>query len=91
MKGFTLLELLALMLALGLLAASFTIGCSDEQGARSVLESEGVSNVMISGYSWSCGQDDWYSTGFSRVKNGHQVRGVVCGGWLFKGKTVRYF
>ncbi len=55
-----------------------------------ILSSEGVSNVQLSGYQWfECGRDDTFSQGFQGNKNGHQVQGVLCSGWL-KGITVRY-
>ncbi len=52
---------------------------------------EGISSPQITGYDWfSCSRDDWFHTGFTGVKNGQNIKGVVCRGLMFKARTVRY-
>jgi len=38
---------------------------------------------------FSCGGEDFFGSHFSGIKNGHPVKGSVCGGWM-KDYTVRY-
>lgn len=75
------------------LLAPLTIGCTDESGAKGALESQGFTDVVITGYAgpFSCGEDDFSTTGF-RAKNnaGNIVEGVVCCGLVFKSCTVRW-
>lgn len=74
-----------------LLAALFTIACTqDPNDVQRILRAEGVSQVALTGYDpWSCSDSDSFSTGFTGVKNGVRVAGVVCGGFM-KANTVRY-
>lgn len=68
----------------------FILGCTNEDGARRVLQSEGCYNVRITGFKlFGCDKNDIFSTGFECVKRGHKISGVVCEGFL-KGKTIRY-
>jgi hypothetical protein len=66
-------------------------GCTDEQGARRVLEDNGYKNVTITGFRWWMkGKDDIYSTGFeATAPSGNRVSGAVTRGW-FKGSTIRF-
>jgi hypothetical protein len=67
------------------------LSCTNEQGAREVLEIDGFTNIEITGYKFfSCSKDDFYHTGFIAEKNGRTVEGTVCEGLLFKGKTIRF-
>lgn len=78
-----------------IIAALFLLaGCSDYDGARRVLEQQGLSEVNITGYRmWGCSSDDEVHTGFE-AKNikGQKVSGIVCNGWGWfgKGYTVRF-
>jgi len=67
-------------------------GCSDSQGTKDLLRSQGYTDIVTTGYDWfSCGEDDTYATGFrAKSSNGSNVRGVVCSGLLFKGSTIRF-
>ena len=66
-------------------------GCTNPQSATEVLEKEGYKNIEMTGYNFfSCSKDDFYHTGFTAEKNGHKVKGTVCEGFIFKGKTIRY-
>lgn len=66
-------------------------GCTDADGARSVLLDQGYSNIEITGYEFfGCGEDDTYQTGFeATAPSGRRVVGIVCKGLLFKGSTIR--
>lgn len=78
---------LAVLVGYGILRLST---CTDTQGATQVLLQNGYEQIEITGYDFfSCGEGDFYSTGFKAVKNGKPVSGTVCAG-LFKGKTIRY-
>lgn len=56
-----------------------------------VMKAEGITQARNTGYAWfACSKDDWQQTGFTGIKNGQEVNGVICGGLLFKGDTVRY-
>jgi hypothetical protein len=72
----------------------FATGCVSSidhlQDTARILAGEGVTQVQFTGYDgWACSEDDWYHDAFTGIRNGVQVRGVVCGG-LNKGYTVRY-
>jgi len=70
--------------------ALFIGGCSDSNGAKRVLETNGYSKITIIGIApLSCSKDDFYRTKFRAVKNGNVVTGAVCSGLLFKGATIR--
>lgn len=80
----TVVALIACMLTL--------VACTDSKNATRILEDEGLTSVQITGYKWfACSKDDTYHTGFTAIKTGKQVNGVVCAGLFFKGSTVRYF
>ena len=66
-------------------------GCTSEPDARRALESEGFTDIEITGYRWfGCGRDDQYQTGFSAINpRGKRIEGVVCSGWL-KSAAIRY-
>jgi len=58
--------------------------------ANQILAADGMTNIKLTGWQWfACGADDSVNTGFEGLKNGHYVKGVVCGAWN-KGYTVRY-
>lgn len=60
-------------------------------GARMAVEAFGFKNVEIVGpVLFGCGRDDSHRIEFKAVgPAGHHVTGLVCGGLLFKGWTVR--
>ena len=68
------------------------LSCTDTEGARKVLESQGFRNIEITGYNFfGCGKDDAVHTGFSATGlDGNPIEGTVCSGLIFKGSTVRY-
>ena len=67
-------------------------GCTDPQGAKEALQSQGFSDINITGYKmFMCSENDVYSTGFvAKNVNGQTVKGSVCSGVFFKGSTIRY-
>jgi hypothetical protein len=67
-------------------------GCTDMSEANRVLSAQGYTKIQSTGYAfWSCGQDDFYHTGFIATSpNGTRVEGTVCSGIFFKGATVRF-
>lgn len=67
-------------------------GCTSSSDANRALKSQGYTNIQITGYNmFSCGEDDFYSTGFIATNpQGLSVNGTVCSGLLFKGATVRF-
>jgi hypothetical protein len=72
----------------------FTIalrGCTDEDGARRVLQQNGYKDITITGYRFGMGgEHDTYVTGFEATSpSGSRVSGAVCSG-LFKGSTIRF-
>lgn len=81
-----------------LLSASIALllllpACSDNSGAVALLEGQGFTDVRPTGHSfWGCGEGDNVATGFSATSpSGKPVKGVICGGLLFKGATIRFF
>lgn len=67
------------------------VGCTDESTARRILAFDGATEIQFTGYNWfACSKDDFYHTGFSAKKNGHEISGTVCGGLIFRNSTVRY-
>jgi len=60
-----------------------------------IMRQEGIESPVNNGHQWSgCSDSDTINSGFSGIKNGVGVRGVVCGGaggWGSKAFTVRYF
>lgn len=77
------------LLFVSLLLAS---ACTDNNHAKSILESQEYKDINFTGYAWfSCSKDDFYHTGFTATApNGSKVSGTVCAGLLFKGSTVRF-
>jgi hypothetical protein len=70
----------------------FSVSCTNNQGAKELLEKEGYTEIEMTGYSWfSCSKDDIFHTGFkARNMKGNVIEGTVCEGLLFKGKTIRF-
>lgn len=65
--------------------------CTDEATSARILTQEGYEQITFTGYNWlSCGQGDFYATGFIANKNGKTIKGTVCSGLLFKNSTIRY-
>lgn len=66
-------------------------GCTQPDHAKQILESQGYTNVQMQGYDWlNCSKDDTYHDKFTaKGPTGKQISGVVCGGLLFRGATVR--
>ncbi len=78
-----------------ILIAAMALGlsaCTDPDGARRALESNGFTDIDTKGYSFfGCGKDDQFSTEFTaKTINKTQVNGVVCSGF-FKGSTIRTY
>ncbi len=68
------------------------LACTDETNARHALESQGFTDVKMTGYVYgACSDDDDTHTGFT-AKNpqGHPVSGVVCCGYFLKNCTIRW-
>lgn len=78
------------LIAFAFLSLLASCGVNEAKGKR-ILESQGLSNVLIGGYAfWGCGQDDDFASTFTaKDSKGNDVSGVVCGG-VFKGYTVRF-
>ena len=75
-----------------LIASLLLSGCSlsEPDKTKRLLEQEGYTNIETIGYAWfSCGQDDFFATGFIAEKNGHHIEGTVCSGLIFKNSTIR--
>ena len=108
-RGFTLLEMLvvAFILAVGLiivLGAAGVLGSAlltnaygrmtPEDFSR-IMAQEAIQNPVSTGYQYTgCGDSDTIHEGFTGVKNGVPVTGVVCGGnanWGGKGFVVRTY
>ena len=81
-----------LFIVFAILAALAMVSCTNGNGAKRLLESQGYEHVTITGYRWfGCGEGDWYHTGFEAVgPKGDIVSGVVCEGLFFKGATPRF-
>ena len=64
--------------------------CTDERGAKKVLERSGYKPIDVGGYGWFKGsEEDVFVTKFKAVSpNGEIVTGCVTKGW-FKGNTIR--
>ena len=79
-----------------LAAVLVLMGCTDEKGARRALGGQGFHDVKITGWRmFGCdggkNSSDFYKTGFEATgPTGVRVSGVVCGGMMFKGNTVRF-
>lgn len=69
----------------------FCQGCSNQDDAKRALNNAGYTNIKTTGHEFfSCGEDDFYSTGFKATNHlGKEISGVVCSG-LFKGATIRF-
>ena len=80
-------KLLILIAVLGIA----TLSCTDEKGALRILENEGYTNIVLTGYdAYGCSDSDDFSTGFTATNShGKQVVGVVCSG-MCKGYTIRF-
>lgn len=78
---------LILILAVGLL-----VGCTNEDGAKTFLEQQGYTDVVMTGHCFfGCSDDDSVSTGFNaKNMNGVIVTGCVCEGLIGKNKTIRF-
>lgn len=79
-----------ILFVLPVVALLSSCGVNVENATR-VLESQGLTNVQITGFSlMGCGKDDSFASNFTAVgANGKEVNGTVCAGW-FKGITVRF-
>lgn len=73
-----------------LFAGCFLSGCTDPTGATKALQQAGYKNIQITGYRPFKCDDDAFKTGFLATgPTGYMSTGTVCGGYLFKGKTIR--
>jgi len=72
------------------LAAIAVSGCTRPDATVSMLESQGYTEVDITGYNFfGCSKDDSFHTGWTATSvTGARVEGVACAG-LFKGTTIR--
>ena len=73
-------------------ACLFCVSCTNAGAALEALESQGMTDIQITGWApLSCSQQDFSSTGFKAVNpNGKAVKGVVCCGLVFKSCTIRW-
>lgn len=95
LKGFVMIKRMkigALVMILLLLLLPGLGGCTNNSDAYRALDNAGYSDIKTTGYSWfACGQDDWYSTGFTATNpKGKVVSGTVCSGVFTKGATIRF-
>lgn len=81
--------LIGLLLILAMIAFALT-SCTDEQGARKVLERNNYKPLKVGGYApFGGGEEDIYKTSFVAIApNGDTVTGCVTKG-AFKGSTIR--
>ena len=79
-----------LLIVLPIAAILASCGVNPEKGKK-VLESQGYTDVEITGYSWTgCSKDDSFASNFTaKGANGQSVEGSLCSDW-FKGITVRF-
>jgi prepilin-type N-terminal cleavage/methylation domain-containing protein len=108
-RGFTLIEMLvvAALIAIGLMILLCVVGVfggavinsaygrmTPEDFSR-IMHQEAIQNPVSTGYQFTgCGDGDTIHEGFTGVKNGIPVTGVVCGGnanWGGKGFVVRTY
>jgi prepilin-type N-terminal cleavage/methylation domain-containing protein len=108
-RGFTLIEMLvvAFILAVGLILVVGAIGVvgggiansmygrlSPEDFSR-IMAQEGIKSASSTGYQYTgCADSDTIHEGFTGVKNGVPVTGVVCGGnpnWGGKAFVTRIY
>ena len=84
MKNIVINLCLICLLSLGL------VSCTDTNKSTRVLEEQGYTNIVITGYNaWSCSSDDTFKTGFTATSMvGKPVKGTVCSA-AFKGSTIR--
>lgn len=68
-----------------------TTACTQPDHAREMLDSQGYTDIQMNGYDWlNCSKDDFYHDKFTaKGPTGKNVSGVVCGGFLFRGATIR--
>lgn len=74
-------------------ALAVMLSCTSPERATSVLETDGYTNIELTGYrAFGCSDSDGTCTGFKAMKNGHHVEGAVgCGrvAGCTKGCTIR--
>ncbi len=80
------------ILAASLLTILALSACTNNDGAKTVLENNGYTDVKMTGYNiWACSKGDSYHSGFTaKSPAGKQVSGTVCAGLFFKGSTIRF-
>lgn len=98
-RGFTTIEIMIVLGIIFVIASGFIVALSrggsslstDPERTRNTLENQGFTDIQIGEYKFgACGEDDYYSTGFTATNPiGNRVSGVVCCG-TFKGCTVRF-
>lgn len=55
-----------------------------------ILTREGYTDITLTGWQFfGCGSGDFYREGFTAVKNGQTVNGLLCSG-VNKGATIRF-
>ena len=87
MRGFLIIAGFFAVYLLLILSGS----CCKPEEAKALLESQGFTQVEITGYRWlMCSEDDAFSDGFVAISAaGQRVSGAVCRGF-FKGSTIRF-
>jgi len=75
-----------------LLLCLLLVCCTDEDGARRILEAQGMTEIEFTGYApFDCSEDDTLQTGFrAKGPTGKALSGTVCCGLVFKNCTVRF-
>lgn len=79
------------LIGLSVLTVGLCVGCTQPETAQRVLTGSGYKDISMQGYDWfNCSKDDFYHDKFTATgSTGQKVSGVVCGGLLFKGATIR--
>ena len=65
------------------------ISCTREEDVSKYARIEKWDSYSVEGFCWfGCGQDDFFKTKFTAVKNGQAFKGCVCSS-IFKNSTLR--
>lgn len=81
-----------IILLVAVAVAIMLSGCVTETKTLKTLDNGGFEEAEITGWKpFSCGQDDWFKTGFkAKNANGKEITGTVCCGLIFKDCTIRF-
>lgn len=68
------------------------VGCTKPGKTTKLLESQGYTNIQITGYHWTgCSDETKFHTGFKATgKNGIIMTGYTCDGLFFTGMSIHY-